>query len=194
MIGALRGRLISSQAPNAVVDCGGVGYEVETPMSTFLGLPAIGEDVFLHTHMVVRENAHALYGFASMDEKHLFRTLLGVSGVGAKMALAVLSGMSVADFERCVHLEDATTLVKIPGVGKKTAERLIIEMRDKIDRTPSLTVVAGPATTDSRSEAIDALISLGYKPSEVKRLLSSIGTDDMSAEDIIRVALRQAAN
>jgi len=173
-----------------------VGYEVETPMSTFLELPAIGEPVFLYTHLVVRETAHSLFGFATEAEKALFRLLLGVSGVGAKMALAILSGMTVADFERCVQLEDAAVLVKIPGVGKKTAERLIIEMRDRIDRSPTLRVVAGPAAVagDARGEAVDALVSLGYKPAEVKRLLTSIDIDGKSAEDIIRLALRQAVN
>ncbi|NNL74640.1 MAG: Holliday junction branch migration protein RuvA [Silicimonas sp.] len=196
MIGSLRGRLLSRQAPVAVVECGGVGYEVETPMSTFLELPADGAEIFLHTHLVVRENAHSLYGFATLDEKQLFRMLLSVSGVGAKMGLAILSGMTVSDFERCVQLEDAALLVKIPGVGKKTAERLIIEMRDKIDKAPNLKVVSGPGAipADSRSEAVDALVSLGYKPNEVKKLLASIDVQDKSAEDIIRMALRHAVN
>ena len=194
MIDSLRGRLLFKEAPLAVIECGGVGYEIETPMSTFLELPQAGDEVFLHSHLVVRETAHALYGFATTDEKALFRTLLGVSGVGAKMALAILSGMTVNDFERCVQHEDSAMLVKIPGVGKKTAERLIVEMRDKIDKSPSLTVVSGPVTADSRSEAVDALITLGYKPNEVKKLLASIDMQDKSAEDIIRLALRQAAN
>ena len=196
MIGSLRGRLASKHATVLIVDCGGVGYEVETPMSTFLELPPVGDELFLHTHLVVRENSHSLYGFATDNEKILFRTLLSVSGVGAKMGLAILSGMSVRDFERCVQLEDAAMLVKIPGVGKKTAERLIIEMRDKIDKAPaSVTAVgAGRVATDSRSEAIDALVSLGYKPTEVKRLLETIDVNDKSAEDIIRLALRQAVN
>ena len=196
MIGSLRGRLTAKQAPQVIVECNGVGYEIETPMSTFLELPGTGEEVFLQTHLVVRENAHSLYGFATADEKSLFRTLLAVSGVGAKMALSILSGMTVTDFERCVRMEDAALLVKIPGVGKKTADRLIIEMRDKIDKLPSLKVVAGTAsvTTDSRSEAVDALVSLGYKPAEVKRLLATIDVEDKSAEDIIRLALRQAVS
>lgn len=196
MIGSLKGELKLKQAPVIIVECGGVGYEVETPMSTFLELPAVGESVFLHTHLVVRETAHSLFGFATAAEKALFRLLLGVSGVGAKMALSILSGMTVADFERCVQLEDAAVLVKIPGVGKKTAERLIIEMRDRIDRSPALRVVSGPATVeaDPRGEAVDALVSLGYKPAEIKRLLTSIDIDGKSAEDIIRLALRQAVN
>ena len=196
MIGSLRGKLLSRQAPVAVIECAGVGYEVETPMSTFLELPADGAEIFLHTHLVVRENAHSLYGFGTLDEKDLFRTLLSVSGVGAKMGLAILSGMTVSDFERCVQLEDAALLVKIPGVGKKTAERLIIEMRDKIDKVPNLKVVSGPGAipADSRSEAADALVSLGYKPNEVRKLLATIDVEDKTAEDIIRLALRQAVS
>jgi Holliday junction DNA helicase RuvA len=196
MIGSIRGRLAAKQAPGIIVDCNGVGYEIETPMSTFLELPPVGEEVSLHTHLQVRETAHSLFGFATADEKLLFRTLLSVSGVGAKMGLAILSAMTVADFERCVQLEDSAMLVKIPGVGKKTAERLIIEMRDKIDKTPDLKVVpaSGKVATDARSEAVDALVALGYKPTEVKRLLGSIEIEDRTAEDIIRQALRQAVN
>lgn len=196
MIGSIRGRLAAKQAPGIIVDCNGVGYEIETPMSTFLELPPVGEDIFLHTHLQVRETAHSLFGFATADEKHLFRTLLSVSGVGAKMGLAILSAMTVVDFQRCVQLEDAAMLVKIPGVGKKTAERLIIEMRDKIDKTPDLKVVSvtGKVEVDARSEAADALVALGYKPTEVNRLLGTIDVEDRSAEDIIRQALRQVVN
>jgi Holliday junction DNA helicase RuvA len=196
MIGSLRGRLTAKQAPGIVIECGGVGYAVETPMSTFLELPAIGEDLFIHTHMVVRDDAHLLFGFATDDERHLFRTLLKVSGVGAKMGLAILSAMTVSDFGRYVQLDDSAMLVKIPGVGKKTAERLIIEMRDKIDKGSAHADVGGTrrVSGDSRSEAVDALVSLGYKPTEVKRLLAQIDVKDKSAEDIIRLALRQAAN
>ena len=196
MIGSIRGRLAAKQAPGIIVDCNGVGYEIETPMSTFLELPPVGEDIFLHTHLQVRETAHSLFGFATADEKHLFRSLLSVSGVGAKMGLAILSAMTVADFQRCVQLEDAAMLVKIPGVGKKTAERLIIEMRDKIDKTPDLKVVSvtGKVEVDARSEAADALVALGYKPTEVNRLLGTIDVEDRSAEDIIRQALRQVVN
>ncbi|MDH3266180.1 MAG: Holliday junction branch migration protein RuvA [Gammaproteobacteria bacterium] len=194
MIGSLRGRLASKQAPQIIVDCQGVGYEVETPMSTFLDLPGIGEELFLHTHLLVREDAQILYGFSSLEEKKLFRMLLKISGVGAKMGLAILSTMSSTDFQRCVEYEDAATLVKIPGVGKKTAERLIIEMRDKIDRSPA---VAGPGRVNvaasPKSEAVDALIALGYKASEVNKLIGSMDVADRSAEDIIRQALRQAA-
>ena len=133
MIGSLRGRLSSKQAPQIVIECSGVGYEVETPMSTFLELPELGTDLFLHTHLLVREDAQILYGFATEDERLMFRTLLKVNRVGAKLALGILSAMSTNDFRRCVELEDTTAMSKIPGIGKKTAERLIIEMRDRID-------------------------------------------------------------
>ena len=133
MIGSLHGRLAAKHAPLIVVECSGVGYEVETPMSTFLELPEIGTDVFLHTHLLVREDAQILYGFATADERALFRTLLKVNRVGAKMALGVLSALTVTDFRRCVEYEDTKTLSKVPGVGLKTAQRLIMELRDKVD-------------------------------------------------------------
>lgn len=195
MIGSLRGRLASKQAPHIVIECGGVGYEVETPMSTFLELPAIDEELFIHTHMLVREDAQLLFGFASEDERRLFRTVLKISGVGAKMGLAILSAMSEADFRRCVEYEDTASLVKIPGVGKKTAERLIIEMRDKFKSSPHSgdpQRVAAPASP--KTEAVDALVSLGYKVNEVNKLIGDMDVDGKSAEDIIRQALKQAAN
>lgn len=196
MIGSLRGRLASKQAPQIVVECNGVGYEVETPMSTFLDLPAIGTELFLFTHLVVREDAQILYGFSSEDERLMFRTLLKVNRVGAKMALGILSAMSTSDFRRCVEFEDATSLSKIPGVGKKTAERLIIEMRDRIGASAAGTGKSAPRTTEinPRSEAVDALVALGYKPKEVNNLITQLDTDNKSAEDIIRLALRQVAH
>jgi Holliday junction DNA helicase RuvA len=196
MIGSLRGCLAYKQNPQIIIECAGVGYEIETPMSTFLELPNIGAEVFLHTHLLVREDAHTLYGFSSEEERALFRSLLKISGVGAKMALGILSGMGVRDFARCVQHEDAALLVKIPGVGKKTAERLIIEMRDRVSNVIAISAVpSGTANApDSRGEAFDALVALGYKPVEVKRLLANLETDDMSAENIIRQALKQAVN
>jgi Holliday junction DNA helicase RuvA len=193
MIGSIRGRLTLKQPPRIIVECGGVGYEIETPMSTFLELPKVGADVFLHAHLQVREDAQSLFGFATEEEKVLFRALLRVSGVGAKMALGILSGMGVADFHRSVLHEDSAMLIKIPGVGRKTAERLIIEMRDRIDGQKTSPRAAGrPLRPDARSEAFDALVALGYKPQEVKRLIGQIDVDDKSAEDIIRSALRRA--
>lgn len=195
MIGSLRGRLTLKQAPQLVIECGGVGYEVEMPMSTFLDLPQVGTDVFLYTHLVVREDAQILYGFTTTDDRLLFRTLLKVNRVGAKMALGVLSAMTANDFRRCVEYEDTTTLSKIPGVGKKTAERLIIEMRDRIDKVMPAAGGAAPVGADAsaRGEAFDALVSLGYKPNEVTKLIGKLDTDTQSAEDIIRQALKQAA-
>ena len=195
MIGRLKGEIIEKQAPGILVDCHGVGYEVETPMSTFLELPGEGSEVTLLTHLLVREDSQTLYGFATAAEKNLFRALLKINGVGAKMALAILSAMSAGDFQRCVEYEDATTLTKIPGVGKKTAERLIIEMRDRVTQLPT-TAAKGKVTVDAgpRQEAVDALIALGYKPAEVTKLVNSLDTDGQSAEDIIRSALRQAAS
>ncbi|MEM7431862.1 MAG: Holliday junction branch migration protein RuvA [Pseudomonadota bacterium] len=195
MIASLRGTLVARQAPSVVIECQGVGYELETPMSTFLEMPAVGDEVLLLTHMVVRDDAHLLFGFASETERGLFRALLKISGVGAKMGLAILSAMSAADFQRCVEYEDTASLVKIPGVGKKTAERLIIEMRDKVDVTPvspggtRIAVEASP-----KSEAVDALVALGYKVNEVNKLIGGMNVEGQSAEDIIRQALRQAAS
>lgn len=195
MIGSLRGRLVFKQAPQIVIECDGVGYEVETPMSTFLDLPAVGTDLFLYTHLVVREDAQILYGFSTDDERLLFRTLLKVNRVGAKMALGVLSTMSASDFRRCVEYEDSSTLSKIPGVGKKTAQRLIIEMRDRIDTIVPATPGAAPISVEAsaRSEAFDALLSLGYKAGEVNKLIGKLDIEDKSAEDIIRQALKQVA-
>jgi len=195
MIGSLRGRLAGKQAPHIVLECNGIGYEIETPMSTFLDLPQSGTDIFLYTHLLVREDAQILYGFATDDERALFRTLLKVNRVGAKMALGVLSAMTASDFRRCVEYEDAAMLSKVPGIGKKTAERLIMEMRDKVDKvgSPSLPGEKIAVAASSRSEAFDALVALGYKANEVNKLLGKLDIDGKSAEDIIRQALKQAA-
>lgn len=196
MIGSLRGRLASKQPPRIIVECAGVGYELETPLSTFLELPQVGAEIFLHTHLQVREDAQSLFGFATEEEKALFRALLKVSGVGAKMALAILSGMGVADFHRSVLHGDTATLIKIPGVGRKTAERLVVEMRDRVDQQAAMPRAAagGAVQADARSEAFDALVALGYKPQEVRQLLGQLDADNKSAEDLIRSALRQAVS
>lgn len=193
MIGSLRGKLIFKQAPAVIIECNGVGYNVETPMSTFFELPAVGDDIFLFTHLLVREDAQILYGFATDDERALFRTLLKVRGVGAKIGLAVLSSMNAGDFNRCIEYEDTTALAKIPGIGKKTAERLIVEMRDRIDKSVNGGAVRVNVEQGPKSEAVDALVALGYKPAEVNRLIGKLDVDGQSAEDIIRLALRQAA-
>ncbi|MDH3748460.1 MAG: Holliday junction branch migration protein RuvA [Gammaproteobacteria bacterium] len=192
MIGSLRGRLTFKHAPAIIIECHGVGYDIETPMSTFFELPAVGEELFLFAHLLVREDAQILYGFATQEERALFRTLLKVRGVGARIGLAVLSAMSVSDFNRCIEYEDASALSKIPGIGKKTAERLIIEMRDRID-TNAGNVVRINVEKGAKSEAVDALVALGYKPAEVNKLIAKLDVDGQSAEDIIRLALRQAA-
>jgi len=193
MIGSLRGKLIYKQAPAIIMECNGVGYDVETPMSTFFELPAVGDELFLFTHLLVREDAQILYGFATDEERVLFRSVLKVRGIGAKIGLAVLSAMSVAGFNRCIEYEDIASLSKIPGIGKKTAERLIIEMRDRIDKTISPTAKVPGIEQGAKSEAVDALVSLGYKPAEVTKLIAGLDVEGQSSEDIIRLALRQAA-
>ena len=196
MIGLLRGVLVQKHPPALVVDVGGVGYELEAPMSTFYALPAVGSEVRLHTHLVVREDAHLLYGFATEPERRLFRDLLRVSGIGPKIGLALLSGMSVEAFLLCVEAQDAESLVRVPGIGRKTAERLIIELRDRIRALGEPGPVAGrPATTSSgaAAEAFAAMVALGYRPAEVARLLKGVTTEGVATEDIIRDALRLAA-
>ncbi len=180
-----------------MVDVNGVGYEMEAPMSTFYGLPAAGEPVALFTHLVVREDAHILYAFGTDGERRLFRGLLKVSGVGPKIALGILSGASVEDFLRTIEAEDIAMLTRIPGIGRKTAERVIIEMRDSVKK---LSMPAGgglPAGmglgTTPQSEAFSALIALGYKPPEVVRLLKAVDEPDLATTEIIRRALKSAA-
>lgn len=193
MIGFLRGKLLEKKPPQLLLDVGGVGYEIDAPMSTFYALPEVGAEISLVTHLAVREDAHTLYGFATRDERRLFRSLIKISGVGAKLALTILSGMSVEAFARCVDEEDPDTLVRLPGVGKKTAARLLVEMRDRIrDAVP---VGSGKASTGARSssainEAHDALVALGYKDAEAARLLKSVATEDLPTEEIIRAALQ----
>ncbi len=193
MIGSVRGKLTFKQAPAIIIECQGVGYEVETPMSTFLDLPPVGTELSLFTHLLVRQDAQTLYGFATEAERALFRTLLKISGVGAKMGLGILSAMSVGDFQRCVEYEDTAMLTRIPGIGRKTAERLIIEMRDRIHTVSAVESTSRVASQQGAcSEAVDALIALGYKPREVNKLVGSLDVDGKSAADIIRLALRQA--
>ena len=194
MIGSLRGKLIFKQAPAIILECNGVGYDVETPMSTFFELPAVGDELYLFTHLFVREDAQILYGFATDTERRLFRTVIKVRGIGAKIALAILSAMSVSGFNQCIKYEDIPALQKIPGIGKKTAERLIIEMRDRIDKSVPGGVVKLSPEQSARSEAVDALVALGYRPAEVQKLVGKLDIDGQSAEDIIRLALRRAAH
>ncbi len=198
MIGFLKGRLAIKQPPMLLVDVNGVGYELEAPMSTFYGLPVTGEAVALFTHLVVREDAHILYGFGTDGERRLFRALLKVSGVGPKLALGILSGASVEDFLRIVEAEDVAMLTRIPGIGRKTAERVIIEMRDSVQKLavpPSGAPHAASAlggTPSPQSEAFSALIALGYKPPEITRLLKTADEPGLSTTEIIRRALKSA--
>ncbi len=183
------------QAPEIIVECNGVGYELETPMSTFLELPNVGEDVFLHTHLLVREDAQILYGFRSLEERSLFRMLLKVKGVGAKIGLAILSTMTAADFQRCLEYEDYATLKKIPGVGEKTARQMVLDLKGRLGEAPA--IPGGTKVTievSPRSEAVDALMALGYKANEVNKLISGLHIEDQSAEEIIRMALKQVAH
>lgn len=199
MIGFLKGRLAVKQPPMLMVDVNGVGYEMEAPMSTFYGLPATGEPVALFTHLVVREDAHILYAFGTDGERRLFRGLLKVSGVGPKIALGILSGASVEDFLRIIEGEDVAMLTRIPGIGRKTAERVIIEMRDSVKKLSMPAAGGMPAgvgmgsTATPQSEAFSALIALGYKPPEVVRLLKSVDEPDLATTEIIRRALKSAA-
>lgn len=198
MIGFLRGKLIQKSPPQLLLDVQGVGYEVEAPMTTFYDLPALGEEVKLHTHLVVREDAHILFGFASETERMLFRLLIKVNGVGPKLALTVLSGQSVDEFYRCVNDNDVKALVRLPGVGQKTAERLIIEMRGRLPELNSTTFTKGSVSSPQllgnspKQEAITALCALGYKPQDAARMVQVIDTEAKSCEDIIRMALRGA--
>jgi Holliday junction DNA helicase RuvA len=195
MIGSLRGKIMVKQAPEIIVECNGVGYELETPMSTFLELPNVGEDVFLHTHLLVREDAQILYGFRSLEERSLFRLLLKVKGVGAKIGLAILSTMTAGDFQRCLEYEDFATLKKIPGVGEKTARQIVLDLKGKLGEAPA--IPGGTSVTievSPRSEAVDALMALGYKAKEVNKLISGLHIEDQSAEEIIRMALKQVAH
>jgi Holliday junction DNA helicase RuvA len=194
MIGSVRGRIASKTPPQLMVDVGGLGYELEAPMSTFFHLPAVGEEVSLLTHLVVREDAHVLYAFATEAERRLFRSLIKVSGVGPKIALALLSGISVEAFSRCVVNEDITALTKVPGIGRKTAERLIIEMRDRLkdSETSAGAMPVATAAASPESEAYGALIALGYRPAEATRLLKAVGPGTHSTEELIRRALQGA--
>ena len=193
MIGFVRGKLVVKAPPHLTVDVGGVGYDIEAPMSTFYTLPAVGSDVRLLTHLVVREDAHILYGFGTQEERALFRNLLKVSGIGPKIALAILSGVSVEGFATCVKMQDAAALTRIPGVGRKTADRLLIEMRDRLDALNG-TSAPGAPPTDSRTEgeAWSALVALGYKPAEVTQMLKPFAGSGGTTEELIRRALQGA--
>lgn len=198
MIGRLRGEILAKHPPVVLIDVQGVGYEVEAPMSTFYDLPAVGETATLFTHLTVREDAHILYGFRSEADRTMFRELLRVSGVGGKMALAILSGMTADEFSFCVQAGDVASLTRVPGVGKKTAERLIVEMRDRLEKLSTGVggkIVASKSTAPESptAEATSALVALGYKPAEAARMVKAVADDDLPSEQIIRAALQAVA-
>jgi Holliday junction DNA helicase RuvA len=197
MIGFLRGVLVLKKPPSLLVDVRGVGYEVDAPMSTFYGLPEVGGEVLLYTHLAIREDAHSLFGFISESERSLFRTLIKVNGVGAKLALGILSGLSAEEFYRAVEYQDTARLVRLPGVGKKTAERLIIELRDRL---PELGTVSLPGAgtlpmpeASPVDDATSALVALGFKPQDAGQLVKKISVEGKTSEEIIRLALQSVA-
>ena len=202
MIGSLRGRLTVKQPPQLLIEVGGVGYELEAPMSTFYALPAPGEEVRLLTHLVVREDAQMLYGFMREEERRLFRLLIKVSGVGPKIALAILSGSDADAFASCIAAGDTASLIRIPGIGRKTAERLVLELRDRVTTHAGATPTLGEATGGGpRGEALAALSALGYRPAEATRMVDAavgeggagVADAPTSTEEIIRRALQSAA-
>lgn len=198
MIGRLHGKLIRKEPPALLIDVNGVGYELDAPMTTFYDLPAIGETVTLHTHLVVRDDAHLLYGFSRENQRHLFRSLLKVSGVGPRVALAILSGLTVDEFVACITGEDVARMICVPGIGRKTAERLIVEMRDKVQAmaggvSGSTPATAGEGAMNPQGEAVSALMALGYKPAEANRLVRTVEGEGLETEEIIRQSLKSAA-
>jgi Holliday junction DNA helicase RuvA len=201
VIGFLRGVLVTKDPPHLVVEVAGVGYEVEAPASTWARLPEVGQDVSLRTHLLIREDQHLLFGFATEAERRLFRDLLKVTGVGARIALAILSGISVEGFVRCVQVRDTAALTRVPGVGRKTAERLILDLRDRVEEMASAGIGAAialpsaeiPAMTPE-GEVVDALQALGYRPAEARRLVEQAQSGGATTTaDILRAALKAAA-
>ncbi|EHD2242597.1 Holliday junction branch migration protein RuvA [Vibrio vulnificus] len=202
MIGRLRGILLEKQPPELLIEVNGIGYEVQMPMSCFYELPNIGEEAIIYTHFVVREDAQLLYGFNTVKERALFREVIKANGVGPKLGLAILSGMTASQFVASVEREDISTLVKLPGVGKKTAERLVVEMKDRLKGwsagdlftpfTDAAPVDSGSASSNSaeEEEAVSALLALGYKPVQASKVVSQIAKPDMTSEQLIREALK----
>ncbi|MDG1444489.1 MAG: Holliday junction branch migration protein RuvA [Pseudomonadales bacterium] len=191
MIGRIRGTIIEKTPNMVLIDVAGVGYELEIPLSTFYELGLLDENVILHTQMVVREDAQLLYGFKTLEEREMFRSLVKVNGVGPKLAITILSGVSASDFVRCVLDGDVKSLVALPGVGKKTAERLIVEMKDRMPKAESLTLGSLTPLQGHLADAESALIQLGFKPQDASRALAAVDTPDKSVEDLIRDALKQ---
>jgi len=195
MIGSIKGNITLKQNPIVMVDCNGVGYEVEISMTSFQNMPSIGSSISFFTHLQVTENSQTLYGFEELSDRSLFRALLKINGVGAKLALAILSSMTVHEFEMAISSDDSESLVRIPGVGKKTADRLVIEMRDKLmDVEGHASIEKEAEFNNARKEAFDALLALGYKLPEVKKIMANIKPDNKKVDEILRIALKQADN
>lgn len=200
MIARLRGILIAKQPPLLMLDVQGVGYEIEAPMTTFYSLPALGEEVVLRTHLAIRDDAHVLYGFHTEHERAIFRGLIRVSGVGPKLALTLLSGMRAEDLVRCIETKDTATLTRLPGVGRKTAERVVMEMQDRFGELGQPTTLSAngaaasaiPTADDATADAVSALIALGYKPAEASRLIDGFSHQGRNSEELIRLALQKA--
>ncbi len=196
MIGRLRGVLVEKRPPYLLIEVQGIGYEIEAPMSTFAHLPGVSAEVRLYTHLVVRDDAHLLFGFISEAERRLFRALIRVTGIGARTALAILSGSEVHEFAACVRSEDIARLTRLPGIGKKTAQRLVVEMRDRLPEwQPELRVGSVPAESPrvAVNDAIEGLIALGYKVQEANRFVHGVATEGLTSEAIIRAVLRSQA-
>ena len=191
MIGRLRGILLEKQPPELLIETSGVAYEVQASMQTFYQLPLINQEIILYTHLIIRDDAHQLYGFYNKQERVLFRALLKVNGVGPKLALTILSSSSPEEFVRCVNQGDTESLVRLPGVGKKTAERLIIEMRDRVANDDFIVPSSSNSINSAHQDAMSALIALGYKPPEASRALQNIVSENQSSEELIRLALKR---
>jgi Holliday junction DNA helicase RuvA len=195
MIGSIKGNITLKKNPIVMVDCNGVGYEVEISMTSFQNMPSIGSSISFFTHLQVTENSQTLYGFEELSDRSLFRALLKINGVGAKLALAILSSMTVHEFEMAISSNDSESLVRIPGVGKKTADRLVIEMRDKLmDVEGHASIEKETEFNNARKEAFDALLALGYKLPEVKKIMANIKPDNKKVDEILRIALKQVDN
>lgn len=192
MIAQLRGIIRYKKAPYVIIECGGIGYEVETTLTAFSNLPAVDESAILYTHLSIREDAHVLFGFASLEERNLFRLLTKVNGIGPKMGIAILSGMNPQELAAVIAAEDSAALTKLPGIGKKTAERLIVELKDKFKNFAE-NLTSSPSSQSNNhhgQEAIDALIALGYKVGEANKMVDAVYQDDTNSETLIRQALQ----
>ncbi len=194
MIGLLNGTVRYKKAPHLIIECGGVGYEVEATMTAFSSLPAIDEQATIFTHLSIRDDAHVLFGFASLAERDLFRLLIKVSGIGPKMGVVILSGMAPEELASVIAAEDSQALTKLPGIGKKTAERLVVELKDKFKQLDNLSSVEGKSTPvalgHAKTDAVDALVTLGYKVSEAEKMVESVYQPDTDSEVLIRLALQ----